>query len=121
MNYGARTSEDKRYHTDKMVEHAQGVRVAPDEWRRLERQVSDAVDWVDERGNAGDNVDVRALERLERAVEAHAAPSAVRNASTVLSGHMHPTARSIVGGAARQVIYTITHHHAHEFERGGEE
>lgn len=74
------------------------------------RKVTDAIDWYESRGAGSVNVPLSSLKELQQALEANNWVESFRLAMSIYTREMHPTADDIVGGAARQTVYTLTDH-----------
>jgi hypothetical protein len=113
LNIGARDAKHYDYDSETAATHADSVVVSQES---THRQICEAKEWLEQRGNAGDNVDTDALERLHTAVLGNDGEAAVRHAFELLSGRMHPTARDIVGSPARYVVYSQCGERVYRYE-----
>jgi hypothetical protein len=119
-NIGARDAESTEY--DREAADDARKAVVDQQARDLARRsVEDAQEWIDNRGNAGDNIPTSTVRSLHEALRAENDSEALRLALDVSGRPMHPTANDIVGGAARQVVYSLTGRRAHRFEVSGDD
>lgn len=116
MNHGARNSTERKYCAEEMAICADAHYLSDTEKEMLARKVHEAEEWLADRGTSGDNVDVAAVHRLADAIDRRDTQAIAHASADVLDGKMHPTARDIVGGAARQCVYTVCGRKAYTFE-----
>lgn len=101
--------------TAAVVESAENHDVSGLAWEMAEHSLEGAREWFDGHAVPSDNVPTDTLDALENAVSARDATQTAKLAFDIYTTEMHPTADDIVGGAARQCIYSVTGKRAHTF------
>ena len=116
MNIGARGDNPAEYDASKMKQNVDPKALdSPHKQNTILRQLSDAFNWIEQRGNSGDNIPENELNEFHRAILDKNLTRAMTHACNILETKMHPTARDIVTKPVKQSIYTITGSRAYTY------
>jgi DNA-binding MltR family transcriptional regulator len=117
MNLGARSNDPKSYDKNQMLDDVILKKLDNSSIQNMIlNDLSNAFNWIDQRGNTGDNIPNEALDNFHHAILNKKEHLAVKYAVEVLETQKHPTASDIVDSPCKQAIYNICGKRAYNYE-----
>lgn len=117
MNIGAKADDPKKYNAEKAKNDVNPLKIENNSIKNhILSQLSDSFNWLDERGNTGDNVPKSELNQFHEAILNENPEKAVKFGFEVLECQMHPTARDIITPGIKTFFYNICNNRAYTYE-----
>ncbi len=117
MNFGARNNDSKNYDKNAMLSDVSPEKLDnPNVKNMILNDLSSAFNWYNQRGNAGDNVDIDDLDQFHHHILNDNAEKATEYAHSILETQMHPTAEDICKAPIKQFCYNVLGKRAYKYE-----
>lgn len=116
MNLGARNSESKMYNFEQMSKDLTNNLDNTNIQNMILNDCSSAFNWIEQRGNSGDNIPIEAFEQFHKAILEKDAKKALQFGVDVLETQKHPTARDIVDSPVKQFVYNCCGYRTYTYE-----
>jgi len=118
MNIGAKADDPKVYDFNTMKEDLNpGKLEDPAIKNMVLDKTSNAFNWIDQRGNTGDNIPQKELEIFHKAILEGKEAKALDSGVSILETKMHPTARDIITDSIKQFVYNVCGKRAYRYEK----
>lgn len=118
MNIGAKTDDPSMYNYEKMKFEVNPAKLKIAHIKNMILEAcKESFEWIDQRGNAGDNIPKVELEKFHSAVLEDNAVKALEYGVSILETKMHPTARDIITNPIKQFVYNVCGKRAYKFEK----
>ena len=117
MNFGASNNPAAKYDKDAMMSDVNPEKLEESSIQNMIlRQTSYSINWIEQRGNPGDNVNKETIEQFHTAVLNKEAEKAAEIGHTILETQMHPTAEDICKSPIKQFCYNVLGKRAYNYK-----